>query len=185
MKKRSLLIVLLLSAVLLQFCKKSDSTDTTDTTTTTSTVLFNAYVNGTLWTPKTVSATLTYNATAKTKTFTCTATDTAGTHKVVLNLTQAATALDSTLIAQTYSDTTTFKPNYYTITSGVSKPVGSLKGAYVTISSIDVAKKLITGTFSFNTTLYTYDGSGNVVSITSNAVTSGQFNNLPYTFKKQ
>jgi hypothetical protein len=184
MKKRSLIIVLLLSAVLLQFCKKSDSTDTTDTTTTTP-ALFNAYVNGTLWTPKTISTTLTYNATAKTKTFTCTATDTAGTHKIVLKLTQTVTALDSTLIAQTYSDTTTFKPNYYNIANNVSTPVGSLTGAFVTVSSIDVAKKLITGTFGFSTKLFTYDGNGNVVSITSNAVSSGQFNSMPYTFNRQ
>jgi len=184
MKKRSLIIVLLLSSVLLQFCKKA-STDTTTTDTTTSTILFNTYLNGVLWTPKTVSATLTYNATAKTKTFVCTATDTAGTHKIVLNLVQPATALDSTLTAQTYSDTTTFKPNYYTIANNVSTPVGSLRGAFVTISSMDVTKKLITGTFAFYSTKFTYDGSGNVVSIVSTGVTSGQFNNMPYTFKKQ
>jgi hypothetical protein len=184
MKKRSLIIVLLLSAILLQFCKKADDTTDTTTTTTTSTVPFNAYFNAVLYTPKTVSATLTYNAAAKTKTFVCTATDTAGTHKIVLNLSLAATTLDSTLTAQTYSDTTTFKPMYYTIAGSVSTPIGSIKGAYLVISSIDVTKKLITGTFSFNTTKYVYDSNNNIIGINSNAVSSGQFNNLPYTFRK-
>jgi len=147
--------------------------------------LFNNYLNGTLWTPKTVVATLTYSATNKTKTFVCTATDTAGTGKVVLNLTQAATALDSTLTVQTYSDTTLCKPMYYTISGSTSTPSGSLKAVYLIISSIDVAKKTITGTFGFNTTKYNYDSSGNIVSISSTGVTSGQFNAMPYTFKKQ
>src|ERR1700712_1845489 len=158
MKKRSTIAILLLTAVLMQFCKKSDSsTDTTDTSTT-STILFNDYLNGILWTPKTVAATLTYNATAKTKVFTCTATDTLSTGKVVLNLTIPVTTVDSTLTVQTYSDTTYCKPAYYTIANGIATKVGAIKSGYIIISSYDAVKKLATGSFGFTQSKLNYDG---------------------------
>jgi len=166
----------------MQACKKSDSSDST---TTTAPILFNAYLNGILWTPKTVSATLTYNATAKTKTFTCTATDTLGAAKVVLNLTQPAATVDSTLAIQTYSDTTYCKSQYYTIANGLATSAGPIKSDYVTITAYDAVNKLATGTFGFTQLKLNYDGSGNVTSITSTSVAGGQFNNLPVTFIKK
>ncbi len=166
----------------MQSCKKSSPSDSTDTATT---VLFNDYLNGVLWTPKTVNATLTYNASAQTKTFTCIATDTLGTGKIVLNLSQPATTVDSTLMVAGYTDTTYCKPLYYTIANGVSTSAGPIKSAYINITAYDAVKKLATGTFGFTQLKLNYDGAGNVTSVTSTSVSAGQFNNLPFTFIKK
>lgn len=183
MKKLSLIVLSLLSVVIIQSCKKSSSTD--DTTTTTTTPAFEVYVNSALWTPISVNAVLTYDATAKTKTLTCTGIDT--TDKIVLNIKQAATALDSTFTSQTYnanSDSVT--PMYYTLNSSKAfEASGTVKSGSIIITAFDEKKKVMTGTFSFVTTHLNYDSNNNVVSITTNTISSGQFNNFPFTFKRQ
>ncbi|RKR83071.1 hypothetical protein BDD43_3272 [Mucilaginibacter gracilis] len=182
MKKCSIICLLLLTA-LLQFCKKSG--DSTDSTTTA--VLFQAYVNSSVWTPTSTKVTLTYNATAKTKTFSFEADSTKD--QILMTIKQPASALDSTFTAQNYIADTTATSNvtlaYNKLVNNVYTPVGTLKAGSINISSIDVSKKLVTGTFVFNETKYNYDSNGNIVSLTSTVISSGEFNNLPYTFKRQ
>lgn len=188
MKKLSIIALLLSVAVLMQYCKKSDSTDDT-TTTTTSTVLYQAYINGAVWTPKTTSTVLTYNATAQTKTLVFTADSTAD--RIVLSLKLPSTKVDSGFKVQTYVADTTGAPvikndlQYFKKVNNVYTTVGNVKSGYVTISAIDSIKKTVTGTFALSQNKLNYDGGGKVVSITTTAITSGQFNSMPYTFKKQ
>lgn len=182
MKKSLLIAVLALSALWIQSCKKSS-----DDTTTTATVLFQAYVNGTVWTPTVLNATLTYNAAAKTKTFAFEA-DSTGKDQILVSSKQSATALDSTFTAQTYiGDTTSTSANkfvYNTYVNGAYASVGSFKAGSFNISSIDVSKKLVSGTFLFYESKLNYVN-GVVVSVTSTAITAGQFNDMPYKFIKQ
>ena len=58
-------MLLLLSAICIQSCKK----DVTTSASTTSDKILSANINGVAWNPDTVSAAITYNAATKTKTF--------------------------------------------------------------------------------------------------------------------
>lgn len=51
------LLMLMVPALMVQSCKKKD--DSTDSTTTTTPIL-QAYINGNVWTPDTLSAAITY-----------------------------------------------------------------------------------------------------------------------------
>ncbi|EHQ29300.1 DUF6252 family protein [Mucilaginibacter paludis] len=182
MKKLSLIVLSLLSVILIEACKKSSSDDSSTTTTPT----FQVYVNDSLWTPRSVTAVLTYDSKAQTKTLTCTGIDT--TDKIVWNIKQPASSLDSTFTSKTYyvSDTANVKPMYYKLnSSNVFVATGTIKSGNITISSFDAKSKVMTGTFAFVTTKLNYDSNGNVTSITANNITSGQFNSFAFTFQKQ
>jgi hypothetical protein len=182
MKKRSLFVVLILSALLMQYCKKASTADTTTTTTT----LFSAIINDSTWTPTGVKATLTYNAANKTKIFSCTATNTSD--QISLSIKQPALKLDSGFTARTYTidSTTNIAPVYYTLNSSKAfAPLGTVKSGYIIVSSIDSLNKVITGSFDFVANRLNYDGNGNLTSITSVSISGGSFNNMPYTYIKQ
>lgn len=188
MKKSTLIVVLVLSALLMQYCKKSDSDSATTYNSTT--YILSSYINDTLWVPSAYNAGIAYTAATKTKTFTCTGV--LGTQQVNLAINQAnASSVGNGFPTGTFNiDPTTNKvvvtyAKAASSTSTVFVPQGTVKSGYITVSSIDSVKMTITGTFSFNTVKYTYDTGGNITSLTVNAVSGGAFNSLPYTFKKQ
>src|SRR5476651_220517 len=84
MKKSTLIVVLVLSALLMQYCKKSDSDSAT--TSNYATYTFSSYINDTLWVPTAYNAQVAYTAATKTKTFTCTGV--LGTQQVNLAINQ-------------------------------------------------------------------------------------------------
>ena len=188
MKKFTLAVVLVLSALLLQYCKKSDSDSATTTNTTIYT--FSSYVNDTLWVPKTYNAQVAYTASAKNKVFTVTGT--LGVQQVNFAVTQAnASSVGNGFPVATFNVGNTASnvvASYARAASSSSTtfvPQGTVKSGYVTISAVDSVKMTISGTFTFNTVAYTYDTGGNITSVTVNVVSGGAFNSLPYTYKKQ
>ncbi len=188
MKKSTLIVVLVLSALLMQYCKKSDSDSAT--TSNYATYTFSSYINDTLWVPKTYTAGVAYTAATKTKTFTCTGV--LGTQQVNLAINQPnASSVGNGFPTGTFNiDPTNGKvvvtyAKAASSTSSVFVPQGTVKSGYIIVSAVDSVKMTMTGTFSFNTVAYTYDTGGNITSLTVNAVSGGAFNSLPYTFKKQ
>jgi len=186
MKKFTLAVVLVLSALLLQYCKKSDSDSATTTNSTIYT--FSSYINDTLWVPANYNAQVAYTAATKNKVFTCTGTYNG--QQVNLSVTQSnASSVGNGFPLGTFSVDASGKVTgvYGKAASSTSTnyiPQGTLKSGYVTVSAVDSVKMTITGTFTFNTVSYTYDTGGNITSLTVNTVSSGAFNNLPYTYKK-
>ncbi|WP_448697952.1 hypothetical protein ACFGVR_14150 [Mucilaginibacter sp. AW1-3] len=185
MKKSTLVVVLVLSALLLQYCKK----DSESATTTNTTIYpFSAYINDTLWIPTAYTTQVAYTAATKSKVFTCTGT--LGTQQVNLAVTQQnASSVGNGFPTGTFNVDASGKVvlSYAKAASGSSVfvPQGTVKSGFVTVSAVDSVKMTITGTFGFNTVSYTYDTGGNITSLTVNNVTSGTFNSLPYTYKKQ
>jgi hypothetical protein len=185
MKKGATIAVLLLTAFLMQYCKKS-SDDTTTTTTTTP--VYTADINYVAWTPTSVSATLTYNSTAKTKTFSCVALG--PTDEITFSILQPSVAgkVDSGFTVKAYSVDTVANnvlPKYFTLSNGVFTQIGTVKSGYINVTAIDSLNKVITGTFTFTQNKLNYDGNGKVTSITSTLITAGTITSMPYTFKKQ
>lgn len=184
MKKLLIPFLFIGYAICVQSCKKS----TTDYVTTYR--ILSASINSVSWVPDTVTAAITYNSAANTRTFSC-----VGTYdqkQVFINLTQRGGAtstgyplgtytIDSTNVILTYSvQQKDSNGAYVFVQQGVVHP-GS---GYVTISSVDTVAKKITGLFKFTPKNVTYDSNGNVSSIKSIIVSGGSFYNLPYTFKR-
>ncbi len=186
MKKISLSVFAIFMALFFHGCKKSNVAATT--TTTTSPVL-QAIINGATWTPDTLSANITYSAATKAKVFSLTGAKSQKQITFSLTLPNATNTNDFT--AGTYkTDATNNLVMVYSTqqltTSGalVFVPFGTvdIAGGAVTITSVDAVNKTITGTFGLTTKVANYDSNGNVISVSAVVVTSGQFNNLPYTF---
>lgn len=186
MKKSTLVVVLVLSALLMQYCKKSESDSATTTNTTAYTL--SSYINDTLWVPTVDSAKVTYSTANKSKVFTCTGT--LGTQQVSLTVTQPnASSVGNGFPTGTFNVGTTGQVVFSyaksaSSTSTTFVPIGTVKSGYVTISAVDSVKLTLTGTFGFNTVQYTKDTGGNITSVTVNNVSGGTFNNLPYTYTK-
>ncbi|QKJ32126.1 hypothetical protein HQ865_20940 [Mucilaginibacter mali] len=185
MKNTPLLVLAALAVLFLQNCKKSSSDDATTTTT----YKLSATVNGTSWTPDTLSATIVYNAATKTKTFSFNGNYLQRQLSCAVKLTDATATNDFPLSG--YNVDATGNPlmtySYWQKNSdGVYAFVpiataGNNEGT-VTVTSINAQSGLITGTFSFSHRQTNYDSDGNAVSITNTTVTSGTFTNMPYTF---
>lgn len=184
MKKLSLIAILFLAVLCLERCKK-DSVEATATSTNT---LF-ALINDTTWTATNISATMVYNSSDQSKTFTCIGTD--SDKKVVMTI-KATNAINTagfplTTFNADQAGNVTFSfsrmgkdslGNPAFIQQGT---VDAGSGSF-TISSIDSVKKTMSGTFYFTTLKTNYDNQGNIVSTVHNLVSSGAFNALPYTF---
>lgn len=185
MKKIALSVLLVVVVLMFQNCKKSS-----DDTTTTSNPLLEATVNGTAWTPDTLSATVTYNAASKTKTLHITGTKAQRQVNITVTAIAATTTADFT--ASTYTVDATINPLMTYATQQKDTGTGAYvfvvqgtadnAGGSITVSSNDATNKTITGTFYFTTRKITYDGDGNVVSVYAANITGGTFNALPYTF---
>lgn len=80
-----------------------------------------------------------------------------------------------------YTQQLTSAGNYDFVLYGTAAQANS---GSVVVSAVDTVNKTITGTYSFTSSKLNYDDNGNYVSITLGTITSGQFNAMPYTFKR-
>ena len=185
MKKIALFALLFVTVLMFQNCKKS-STDTTDPTTTT---LMQASVNSVAWVPDTVSATITYNAAAKTKVLSITGTKSQKQITMVVTVNGATNTNDFGITSYTVgSDLNPLlsyavqqkdtNGNYVFVVQGSADQAGGT----LSLTGLDAANKKITGTFNFTTRKITYDDKGNVVSVSAATISGGTFTSLPYTF---
>lgn len=184
MKKISLIAIVVSAVLLLQSCAK----DTVTATATSTEILF-ANINDTLWTPDTLSASITYSSATKSKVFACTGMF--NNRQINIAVTQANTPntagfplntfnVDATsnVALSYYKEQKNLVGNYTLVQQGVVQP-GS---GTVSVTAIDSVKKLITGTFSFTTVKNNLDANGNIVSVNFQQIQAGAFNNMPYTF---
>ncbi|WPU96672.1 DUF6252 family protein [Mucilaginibacter sabulilitoris] len=185
MKKTQLIMLLLLTAIGFQSCKK----DATTSASTTSDKILSANINGNAWNPDTVRAAITYNDAAKTKAFTVVGT--ANQQQVRINITLPNSTNDNDFPLATYKVDATTRvvlnyDEYKQLPDGSYDyvPVGTVEAGSgsVIITAIDKDKKLITGTYSFSTRHIDKDEEGNIISITTVNVLLGTFTNLPYSF---
>jgi hypothetical protein len=191
MKHKLLLILLVIGAVWLQSCKKKNSADNTSSTTTPAPV-FNASINGSDWTPDTLSATITYNAAASIKVLNLTGTK--SQKRVTMALTLSNATNDNTIATGTYrvDGTNGLVMTYYTLQKSstgayVFVPHGTVQpgSGSLIITAVDASAKTITGTFSFTSTNITRNTQGDITSVDVANITSGQFNGLPFTYTAQ
>jgi len=185
MKKFSLIAILFLSVLLLQNCTKD-----TVTATAASNTLFFADINDTTWTADTVNAAVTYTSAAKTKVFTCTAVALNKEVNMSVTLPGAANTNGFTIGTYNVDATSNVVMSYYTEQKNQSgnyvlTPQGTVSpgSGSVVISAVDSVKKVMTGTFSLTSEKNNYDSNGNIVSVNIAVISSGAFNNMPYTFK--
>ncbi|MBS7564646.1 hypothetical protein KHS38_09525 [Mucilaginibacter sp. Bleaf8] len=188
MKHLQLLILFIAGAVALQSCKKSADSSTDNSAPATS-AMFQATINGTVWKPDTTAATITFNAAAKTKVLTLTGTKAQKRVTVAITLTNATN--DNSFTTGTYNVNATTNVNmaYYTQQKDatgnyvfVQHGTVEAGSGTLTLSSIDIAAKTITGSFSFTSTKKTLANNGDVISIDVANITAGQFNAMPYTY---
>lgn len=154
MKKTQLLMLLLLSAICIQSCKK----DVTTSASTISDKILSANINGTAWNPDTVSAAITYNSATKTKTFTVVGTATQ--QRVSISVAVPNSINTAGFPFATYKVDATNNVqlvySYQTLLGGSYDPVGTVdpgSGSVIT-TAIDSVKKVITGTYSFTSNAF-------------------------------
>jgi hypothetical protein len=186
MNKLKLLTLFLVSAFLIQSCKKDTFTGVAYTTAP-----FQANIDGSAWAPKpdSITNTIAYNSAAKTKVFYLMGTQ---NQKQVIWSVTLSNAINTagftlgtydvdsakTVTAQYNIQQKNSAGNYVFVPQGTAAPgAGS-----IIVTAIDSVKKQITGTFSFYSRTVTYDGSGNIISVNVDNILGGEFNNLPYTF---
>ena len=186
MNKIRLIALFLISAWLLQSCKKDTFTGTVGNPN----IRLQAFIDGTVWTPiDTINTTLTYSAAAQTKLFFCQGTvaqkQVSMAIKLPTNSNTAGFTLGTYVVDATantslqyYTQQKNINGNYVFVPTGTTGP-GS---GSVTITAVDSVAKVITGYFNFISRKTNLDGSGNISSIEIHNITSGVFNKLPYTF---
>ncbi|MDO3643340.1 MAG: DUF6252 family protein [Mucilaginibacter sp.] len=179
MKKFSLIAILFLGILFLENCKKD-----TVAATATATNKMIANIKDSTWFTDTVTSSLVYNSSAKTKTFTCEGT--AFNRRITISLTSGSSSNTSGFPLGTYTVDDT--PNVLLAFSTPKRnnsgaivwvPNGSVApgSGSVVVTKVDSTKNEITGTFTFTTIVNNPDGSVSVAN-----VTGGGFNNVPYTF---
>ncbi len=185
MKKLLIPLLFIGYAMCTQSCKKT-ATDSTSTA-----AILQAQINGTVWTPDTVAATITYNSATKNRVFYCSGNISQKQVTVNVNVSGASTSVAIPVSTYTVDTTSNVKLTYLTQqknSSGayVYTPVGTVDagGGSVTISVIDTVGKTITGSFTFSTKQRTFDSSGNLTSLVVTNVTGGYFNAMPYKYIK-
>jgi len=176
------LLLSVLFAFLIQSCNKDAVT-----ATATTTKAFQANINGSTWAPDTVNMIVTYNSETKVKTLSCVGTK---TQKQVLfsvalpnagdtpGFTLGTYNIDGAGVSAQYKTQQLSNGNYVFLPHGIVEP-GS---GTITVTAVDSVKKQITGTFSFYSRSTIYDDAGNVVSITVDNITSGEFTNKSYNY---
>jgi len=183
MKKIQLVVLLIISALYFQSCKK----DVVTTASTTSDKILAANINGTEWYPDTVSANITFNAATKVKTFRVVGT--ANSKRVIFNVNVPNSTNTNSFPIATYKVDGTGNVNmfYYTLqknSSGeyVYVQTGNVEpgSGSVSVSAIDTVAKVITGTYSFSSKKVNYDSNGNYISIETSQIQLGSFDKLPY-----
>jgi hypothetical protein len=185
MNKLQLITFILLSAFLIQSCKKSS-----ETAVAYSAAPLQANIDGSTWAPDvdSVSNTITYNSATKTKVFNCIGTKNQEQVILTITLSNAGNSngfttgtfnIDSvSTVAQYNTQIKNSSGNYVFLPhGGVSPGAGT-----IVISAVDSVKKQITGTFSFYSRTVNYDNTGKEISISVDNIYGGQFNALPYNF---
>ena len=184
MRKIQLIVLLLISAIFIQSCKK----DVVTSASTTSDKELSANINGTAWAPDTIAAAITYNSALKTKSFTVQGT--ADEKRININVTLAngTNTNDFTLGNYKVDSTSRVQLAYSTLEligdAYGYKQVGEVEAGSgsVTITSIDPTKNVITGYYAFTAKKVNYDVNGNIQSVEISQILLGSFINLPYTF---
>jgi hypothetical protein len=183
MNKLKLLAFLLLSAFLIQSCKKD-----TVVVTAYTTAAFQANIDGAAWAPDTISTAITYNSATKTKVFTCSSTKEQKQVIWSITLKNAYNSSGFTTGVYTVDSAATVTMQYNTQqvdASGnyVFLPHGNVDpgAGYISITAIDSVKKQITGTFNFYSRSTSTDSSGDL-SITIDNIFGGEFTAIPYKF---
>lgn len=175
-------MLFVLSAIIFQGCKK----DVVTSASTTSDQILAATINGTSWIPDDVTATITYDTDAHTKSFNVIGTTDDKRVKWTITLSDATATNVNTFPLATYKvDATNRVQMAYFTSSGTGyDQVGVVESGsgVITITAIDPTKNLITGTYSMTTKKVNKDDAGNIISIETSQISSGTFTNLPYTF---
>ncbi|MBS1527218.1 MAG: hypothetical protein JST19_16315 [Bacteroidetes bacterium] len=171
---------LLLIAALLQNCKK----EAVHKSAAPPNEGMYALVNDTAWTAVTVTASLEYNQISTGKTFTCQGT--MGNKIIQLMATQNNVPAGNSFPvgpADPSSDSFGYliMPIHRNLTEQNNTP-GTTPGTSLVITSIDTAKRLISGTFSFPQADTAYDAFDNVTAVTTNQVTNGFFKKIHYVY---
>ncbi len=186
MNKIRLIALFIISAWLLQSCKK----DTFSATVGNPNLKLQAFIDATVWDPvDTITTTLTYSSAAKNKLFFCQGTiaqkQVAFAIKIPTNSNTPGFNLGTyvvdaaaTTTMQYFTQQQNAAGNYVFVPTGTTGP-GS---GSVTITAVDSVAKVITGSFSFISRKTNLDGSGNISSIEIHNISAGVFNKLPYTF---
>jgi len=166
---------------MIESCKKDTITGTAYTTKP-----FQANINGAVWAPDTMSNTITYNSTNKTKTFTLTGTK--DQKQIIMNviLSNASNTpgftigtynVDTVAVSVIYNTQVLQNGQYVFLQHGkVSAGSGIIK-----VTAVDSTAKKITGTFNFYSRSFGVDSTGNPTTTIDN-ILGGEFTNLPYTF---
>ena len=180
MNKLRLLTFLLLAAFFIQSCKKETIVGTAYTTAP-----FQANINGATWAPDTLSSTVNYDATAKTKTYVLSGTR--DQKQIIMSITVPSASntpgfptgtynIDSVLVTAQYkTQVKDNNGNYVFLPHGT---VGAGAGI-IYVNAVDSLNKQITGTFQFYSRSIATDGSG---AITIDNILGGEFTKLSYTF---
>jgi hypothetical protein len=186
MKKISLIAVFIITALLLQECKK-------DTYSAYASAPFSliATINDTTWTTDTVTAILTYSSASQSKKFECTGT--AFNKKVFFSVSQSNQSNTSSFPIANYTNNSTgVTMSYFLNTKNsqgtftyIQQGTVAAGSGFVNITAIDSVNNLITGTFSFTSNTNTYSPDGQIISIHDDQIQNGGFTNLPYKFVKQ
>ncbi|AYL96262.1 hypothetical protein HYN43_013590 [Mucilaginibacter celer] len=177
-------MLFVLSAIIFQGCKK----DVVTSASVTSDQILAATINGTSWIPDDVTATINYDAGAKTKTFSVVGTADLKRVRWTITLADAASATDvNTFPLATYRVDATNKLRMAYLTSAdgtVYNQVGTVDAGLgtVIITAIDPTKNVITGTYNLTAKKVNYNPDGTIASIETSQVQGGSFTNLPYTF---
>lgn len=183
MRKIQLIVLLLISAIYFQSCKK----DVVTSASTTSDKILAANINGVEWYPDTVTARIAFNTATKVKTFSVIGT--ADSKRVIFNINIPNSTNTNSFPVATYKVDGTGKLNmtYYTqqrndagvyvfVQTGTVEPGSGL----ATITSIDTVAKVITGTYSFTAKKVNLNPDGSYQSIEISQILLGSFTKLPY-----
>jgi len=180
-KLRLFTFLLLAGLFIIESCKKDTIVGTSYTTKP-----FQANINGSLWAPDTLSNTISYNSSGKTKTFMLTGTKAQKQIIMKIILSNASNTpgftigtynVDTTSVIVKYNTQVNSNGQYVFLPHGTVSPGSGI----INITAVDSVKKQITGTFNFYSRSSSTDGSGNTI-ITIDNILGGEFTSLPYTF---
>jgi hypothetical protein len=179
MNKLKLITLVLLSAVIVQSCKKDTVTATAYTTDA-----FQANINGATLAPDSIGSAITYNSAAKTKVFNLSGEKNQKQIIMSVTLKNAGNTPGFTLGTFNVDSAATTTIQFNTIQKNASGnyvylPHGAVSpgSGTIVVTAVDSVKKQITGTFNFYSR--STDSSG---AVTVDNILGGEFTALPYTF---
>lgn len=171
---------LLLLVLILQNCKRA----IVNTPTSLPTKGMYALINDTVWTPPIVSASLAYDASNKSKTFTCIGTMgdkiiqlVASQNNVVAGNNFPIGNINGSSVSYYYY----IQPIHRELTEQ-NPTFGNAPGTNLTITEIDTSKQLISGTFTFPQVDSAYDPNYNFIFSTTNQIKNGFFKQIHYGY---